>query len=381
VPSIDLRATFLCGDRLVVGSARETACLDRASGEVLWRLPSAPALAVVTPAGLARIQGDGVVQVHDFGNGEVVLRARVAPRAGERTSGVVVNAPGLPRLLVIAEAERQLSAIDLGSGEIRWRHSARRAETFRIRRAGRLLVVASGDLALTALDVATGELVWRVRDRLRFASPPSLDGDSLFAIAGEVGSSARVVARLHHLDAWAGTTRWARELPAGTAPNGAPLVAGDVVVVVTRDRRGLGLLALDRSTGETRWSVDPGWAPVRSAWLAVDDAIVCNTEHGAMSALDARNGATLWRHVLARGVEGDQPRKLEPVLRSGALFLPQSAVHVIRPRDGALLGTVPSDIIPDLMRVDERCDVYVAEESGHLAAYSAGARLTLVSAG
>ena len=45
---------------------------------------------------------------------------------------------------------------------------------------------------------------------------------------------------------------------------------------------------------------------------------------------------------------------------------------------GAPLGKVPTDLIPDLLRVDERCDVYVAEESGHLAAFAAGPRLSLV---
>ena len=35
--------------------------------------------------------------------------------------------------------------------------------------------------------------------------------------------------------------------------------------------------------------------------------------------------------------------------------------------------------LPDLLRVGERCDVYVAEESGHLAAYEAGPRLMLVT--
>ena len=52
---------------------------------------------------------------------------------------------------------------------------------------------------------------------------------------------------------------------------------------------------------------------------------------------------------------------------------------MVRPRDGTVLGKVPSDIIPDLLRVGERCDVYVAEESGHLGAYEAGPRLTLVT--
>jgi hypothetical protein len=48
-------------------------------------------------------------------------------------------------------------------------------------------------------------------------------------------------------------------------------------------------------------------------------------------------------------------------------------------RDGAVLGAIsPIDAIPDLLRVDERCDVYVAEESGHILAFGALPRLSLV---
>ena len=75
--------------------------------------------------------------------------------------------------------------------------------------------------------------------------------------------------------------------------------------------------------------------------------------------------------MFSRHVDADQPRRLEPVLRNGALFVPQHQVHVVRPRDGEIIGTVPSEFIPDLLRVDERCDVYIAEESGHLAAFGA----------
>ena len=52
---------------------------------------------------------------------------------------------------------------------------------------------------------------------------------------------------------------------------------------------------------------------------------------------------------------------------------------ILRPRDGAVLGTIaPTEAIPDLLRVDERCDVFVAEESGHLVAFGALPRLSLV---
>ena len=67
------------------------------------------------------------------------------------------------------------------------------------------------------------------------------------------------------------------------------------------------------------------------------------------------------------------------MLRSGALFVPHVDVHVFRPSDGAHLAQIgPCDAIPDLLRVDERCDVYVAEESGHMVAFGAGPRLSLV---
>jgi outer membrane protein assembly factor BamB len=316
--------------------------------------------------------------LHDFGSGEIMLTARLAPRVGGSVAGVVVSSPGLPRMLVVSGGKRCLSAVDLGTGEVRWRYSATGGGVFRLRRAGKLLIVVAGDATLTAIDLWTGDVVWRARDRLRFASHVGLDHESLFATVGEPDSRARGTVRLHHLDPYAGATRWIRELPQGPVPQGAPLVTDREVVVVTRDRRGLGLLALDRKSGETLWSSEPGLFPVASAWIAIDDAVIVNSEAGDLFAVTAGTGATRWRHRFPRGMEGDQPRKLEPILRSGALFVPQQQVHVVRPRDGAVLGCVPAELIPDLLRVDEHCDVYVAEESGHLAAFRAGAKLSVV---
>jgi hypothetical protein len=378
LPGIDLRATFLCGDHLIVGASRETACVERRSGAFLWRRATQPAISVVTPVGLARLFADGSLALHDYGSGEVTLTTRLAPRVGGVMTGAVVSAPGLPRLLVVSEGKRHLSALDLDSGEVRWRHSAQGGSMFRLRRAGKLLIVVAGDATLTALDIASGEVVWRARDRLRFATHVGLDHDSLFAVAGEPDGKGRGASRLYHLDPYAGATRWARELPDGISSVGAPVVTDHEVVLVTRDRPGLGVLALDRATGATLWSAEPGLFPVASAWLSIDDSIVLSSEAGDLACWATRTGATRWRHRFPRGMEGDQPRKLEPILRSGALFVPQQQVHVVRPRDGAILGNVPTELIPDLLRVDERCDVYVAEESGHLASFRAGAKLSLV---
>jgi hypothetical protein len=55
---------------------------------------------------------------------------------------------------------------------------------------------------------------------------------------------------------------------------------------------------------------------------------------------------------------------------------------VVRPADGTRLGAgLPCDLVPDVLRVDERGWVYVAEESGHMAAYAPVPHLALLRGG
>jgi outer membrane protein assembly factor BamB len=378
VPSIDLRSTFLCGERVLVGATRELHCLDAQTGCQLWRQElRARGVSVMTPLGLSRLEPDGSLRLHDLGTGEALWTTRLAPRVGPSASGAVVAAPGLPRLLIVTEGARHLAAIDLHGGEVRWRFSARRGGTFRLRRAGRLVIVASSDPALVALDVLTGEVVWRLCDRLRFASHVAVDHDALFAVAGGGGAIAgRGGTRLHHVDPWSGARRWSVDLPDHMAPVGAPLLGPETVLVATCGRQGTALAGFDRQTGALRF--DQAICGSAASCLAVDDTAIINGEGGELVGISTDDGTTRYRHVFTSN-EGDRPRRLEPVLRSGALFVPQSEVHVVRPHDGTIIGRVPNDMIPDLLRVGERCDVYVAEESGHLGAYDAGPRLTLVT--
>jgi outer membrane protein assembly factor BamB len=422
VPGIDLRATYLCGDRVIVGAATEMWALDRQQGRVLWRSDVPRGTSVVTPGGVARLAPDGSFAVYDFVTGERTLRARVAPRSGAPVAGAVVHLPGLPRMIVLTEGEHHLVALDLATGEPRWRWSwgahrgtARRAP--RMKRAGRLIYFTCGDGALTALDVMTGAVVWRLRDRLRFRTPPTIGRDALFVVSG----GAHGVAKLYCVDPYSGHVRWATGLGEPAAPctiEGAPLVANGAVAVVLRQKTGVSLALFHHEDGkpvgdrERRGTGAGAVAPVGTSWLGVDDAFIGNAPTGELVAVDARSAALRWRHVLGpRPLEADIPRRLEPVLRGGALFVPCSLISaapgsgdaqrerehdrnrevvespsgaaagvcVIRPADGAVLGSIaPTETIPDLLRVDENCHVYIAEESGHLATFAALPRLSLV---
>lgn len=374
VPSVDLRSTFLCGERLIVGSSREIACLEASTGAIAWRVASDRAATVATPVGVARIHGDGRLRIHDLSNGEVRSVTRLAPRAGGGAAGALVNTPGLPRMLLVAEGERSITAVDLVSGDVRWRHRSRRPASFRLRRAGKLVLVTGGDSALQALDVSTGEVVWKFRDRLPFTGDIAIAQNSAFAIS----SSAVGCARLHHLDLWTGEARWSADLDEQPVFGQQPLVAGSTVIVPTRDRRGVGALGLDCESGAVRFEHEPGFSAPTTSWLAIEDSVVANSAAGTLLCFDGASGEIRYSHVFSRHVDADQPRRLEPVVRNGALFVPQHEVQVLRPRDGELIGSLPCDLIPDLLQVDDSCNVYVAEESGHLAAFSVGAQLSLV---
>lgn len=375
VPHIDLKSTFLYHDQLIVGSAREITSLAPQTGSILWRIQSERAATVPTPMGLIRLHSDGRLRLHDYASGKMRWVTKLLPRAGGGAAGALVNTPGLPTLMLIAEGDRAVTAVDLLSGEVRWRHSSSRPAQLRLRRAGRLVLMSGGDSALTALDVTTGEVVWRVRDRLPFSGDIAIRGDSAFALS----SSSVGAARLHHIDLWSGVTHATAYIDDQPLYGHAPFLTERHVVVAVRDRRGTGLVAFEQGSCESAWDHEPGFVAAGSSFLSLGDSLVANSASGTLICLEAETGYVRYNHVFSRPVDSDQPRRLDPILQNGALFVPQHQVQVLRPSTGEIIGDVPCDLIPDLMKVDASCNVYVAEESGHVAAYAASPRLQLVS--
>jgi outer membrane protein assembly factor BamB len=373
VPGLDLRATFLCGDRVIVDSSRETACIDRTNGKITWRAPSGPAACTVSPAGLIRFRPDGHLSSIDLSNGVPRFSLQLKPRTGGGAAGSVVYTEGLPKLLALTEGDRQISAVDLITGEVRWRHTASRPGSYRLRRVGKLFLVAGGSSTLFALDLTSGEAVWRFCSRLPFTGALAVDQTSALAVSGAPGNW-----QLQHLDPWTGQCRWTAELLEAPLAGKHPLLTPEVVVVPVGNEGSSGAEAFDRQSGRSLWRHHADLASAASAWLAFDDLVLINDGAGVLMCLEASSGRPLYNHVFAGSSASDTPRRLEPVLRNGALFVPQQQVHVVRPRNGEIIGTVPPDLVPDLLRVDERCDVYVGEESGHLAAFGAAPRLAVV---
>jgi outer membrane protein assembly factor BamB len=370
VEGLDAASTFLCGDRLVMATPRQTLALARDDGSVLWSRREPAAASFMTGTVLVRVSSDGHVALCDVVDGEPYATATLAPRVGGPPCGLLAGGGTVPPVAIVTEGRDRLSAVDLRNGELRWRFVG--AGAFALRRAGRILLSASSDGRVRALDVASGELLWRFAAHGRLALAPAIDGDVVVVATGVAGAEGT----LYGIDLFSGRLVWRRALEA--APACVPMPASGTVALALGGPRRARLAAFSTADGQLRWTIgDPG-AALGAACLPLDRALLINGAGGAV-AVGLDDGQVRWRRQLSHPVADDVPRRLEAVLRGGALFVPSAQVHVLRPQDGSSIGDpLPCELVPDWMRVDERGWVYVAEESGHVRALAPRPHLSLV---
>jgi outer membrane protein assembly factor BamB len=372
---LDANSVFMCGDRLVIATQTHVVAVSRDDGKVLWARPGQASTTLMSGSVLIRLSAEGEVELCNVEDGEPYCSTQISPRIGGPAIGLMAGGDKLPPIAILTEGAHRLVAIDVRTGEPRWRFASRSGGEFRMTKVGRVLLVTCGEEAIHALDIATGEDVWRFAERGCFQFKPLVSNETVVAAAVR----GRREGALFAIDLYSGQPRWQRELPG--PPTSDPCAAANVALVSTAgDEAKLSAHCLQ--TGESLWQTrDPGLG-IGGAGLTFDETWIVNAPFGQLSALDVRTGNLRWSANLADALADEIPRRLEPVLRGGALFVPASSVHVVRPADGERLSlSLPCDLVPDLMRVDERGWVYVAEESGYVAGYAPKPMLTLIKGG
>lgn len=372
---LDANSVFMCGDRLVVATQTHVVAVARDDGEILWARPGQASTTLMAGSVLIRLGHDGEVELCNVEDGEAYATTHITPRIGGPPTGLMAGGGSIPPMAVVAEGSHRLVAIDVRTGEPRWRFASRTGGEFRMTKVGRVLLVTCGEEAIHAIDIATGEDVWRFAERGCFQFKPLVHDETVVATAAR----GRREGALHAIDLYSGQPRWQREL--GGPPTSDPAAAANAVLVSTAGVEAT-LCAYGLDDGAPQWQVkDPGLG-IGGAGLTIDDAWIVNAPFGQLSAFDVDSGRVRWSTSLADALADEIPRRLEPVLRGGALFVPASSVHVVRPTDGRKLSaSLPCDLVPDLMRVDERGWIYVAEESGYVAGYAPKPSLTLIRGG
>jgi outer membrane protein assembly factor BamB len=291
-------------DRVVVGTfdARIVA-VDRASGERLWETsvddhPKAVVFGspiivddlVVVGVGSFEVfaPGDpptfrGSVVALDVGSGEE--RWRFWATAGDTTEGPGVSIWSSPAV----DAER--GVVYIGTGQAYALPAPPRSD------------------ALLALDLRTGEEVWSAQftegDAWTIADPTGLDADvgaapNLFEVDGAeavgVGDKAGAY---RALDRATGEVLWERQVTEGGPQGGimaSAAVADGTVFVASNDAgQDAALVALDVDTGEEAWRTDVG-AHVTGPVSWANGVVYLADDSGRIAAYDADGGARLWAH-------------------------------------------------------------------------------------
>lgn len=370
---LDAAGTFLCGDRLVVSSSKHTVALSRDDGAVIWAREAAQGVCSLAGDVLVRSFPDGLVELCSVRDGEPFAETRIALRGARPSVATLVGGASTPPVAVFREGPAKLAAVDLRTGELVWRFRSRQNSELTFARLGRLLFIASGD-AIHALDAITGEEQWRHVDVDAGVASASLavSGDTVFCTYE--GATSTLVG----LDAFGGEVTLRRTF-AG-APRGALLAYRGGVIISASAGSEHQMTRFDASGEVVFTTVDPGITRGAGS-LVVDDRLIVNSRSGHVTATELEDGSGAWSARVARPND-DAPTMLDPVLRAGVLFVPSAEVMVLRPSDGSLANAgFPCDLIPDRLLVDERSWVYIAEESGHLAAHAPVAHLTLIRGG
>lgn len=371
---LDASSTFFCGDRLVVASTRRALALCRDTGEVLWVREGLGGPTLMAGQVLVRLSDTGNAELCDVSDGEPFAECRLGARQPGNIQGLFFGGHKAIPMAVLSDGERRLVALDLRNGETKWSFSAKGPGPLRLKRAGRILLVTSGDGAMDAIEVTSGETAWRFSEPVRFCFGPDVGHDIAVVAAGEPGGTSGA---LFGVDLFSGERLFSHALPG--APTASPIVSQRTAIISHGSGAKHGLLAIDTRSGEATFECsDPGIG-LGGAHLTVGQHLIVNTPTGRIRAIHLESGDLVWSQQLAHPAEDAVPRRLEPVLRGGALFVPSSHVHVLRTVDGAPLGpALPCDLVPDVLRVDERGWVYVGEESGHLSALAPVPHLSLV---
>lgn len=339
----------------------------------------------------------------------VEFRALWSQRAGSGNGEKYMRlAPTvLDDLLIVADADGRVQALDRASGNLRWRADLDTRISGGVGAGAGLVVLGSQDGMVFALDAAGGEKRWDARVSSEVLAPALVAGDmvivqsmddNLHAFRAEDGSKAwvfdnevpiltlRGTSRPVHLedlvvagfangkvagiDLVTGQLRWEYRvgIPRGESElermvdiDGDLLLDGETVYVASYQGR---VSAVHALTGVSRW--DREASSHQNLALGLANLYMADQE-SIIEAMDRRGADVVWKQ------EGLRHRRVTgPVVVGDHVVVGdfEGYLHALSYRDGSFIGRTrlhDSGIRSRLLVADGV--LYVMANSGHLAAY------------
>jgi outer membrane protein assembly factor BamB/predicted phosphodiesterase len=181
-----------------------------------------------------------------------------------------------------------LIVIDKKSGKELWKFQSGEAIYGTAAMEKNLIVFTSADSAIHCIDANTRTEIWKVKTGNAMVSVPVIENDIVY-----VGSSDGI---FRSLDLKSGDLLWEKRSIKGYVET-KPLVYENKIIFGAWDNK---LYALDKNTGKSVWTWEgpfkhPLYSPAACWPVAAFGKIFVAAPDRNVSAIDAKNGETIWR--------------------------------------------------------------------------------------
>ncbi|MES2418573.1 MAG: PQQ-binding-like beta-propeller repeat protein [Bacteroidota bacterium] len=182
-----------------------------------------------------------------------------------------------------------VEALNLKTGKKAWTFPTQGAIYSSPVISNEVAILGSGDGNIYALNANTGKQLWKIETTSAVLGSPVVDGNVVF-----IGGSNHT---FNALDIKTGKTIWKFEAVEGTI-TGKPLIYQGKIIFGSWGRH---LYALDLKTGDLIWKWDNGSAnrmlsPAMVTPVAANGIVYIAAPDRFLTAIDAKNGQTLWRN-------------------------------------------------------------------------------------
>ena len=249
----------------------------------------------------------GVLHAVDVESGEV--RWRFPTGAEIKSSPVVAD-----DLVLIGSYDEYFYAVDRTTGKLRWKLQTEGPVHATPGRANGLAWVTGCDAVLRGVRITDGTEMIRFDSGAYTAASPAIFDETLYY--GTFNNEVLAV------DVGAGALRWRYEHPERHFPfYASAAVAGDIVIVAGRDKL---VHALDRATGEARWTFRARARFDASPAVAGDRVYVGNAD-GRLYVLDLQTGEKVFEFHAGAAIMGS------PAIAGGRSRLRHPGRDTLRP--------------------------------------------------
>jgi outer membrane protein assembly factor BamB/predicted phosphodiesterase len=183
----------------------------------------------------------------------------------------------------------KMTCFNLKNGKEQWSFGTKGAIFSSPAVSGQSVIFGSGDGTIYCLQAKSGKLLWKQETGTAILGSPLVNGDTIF-----IGGSDHTFRALH---VTTGEAIWTFDELKGPVVS-TPLLHNGKIIFGAWDRN---LYALHSATGIKEWTWNNGstvinYSPAACIPVAADGVVYVVAPDRYISAIDAANGATLWRN-------------------------------------------------------------------------------------